>query len=421
MNFVKLRYSAPAIILAASMCISMCSCSLRKYDPERDYVSPLKRSEDQPMSSSEIYDMTDSVDGTDLEDDTSSVSSDSDSSEATSGRSESSKSSSAKVTSSKVTSSKSASSRSSSSKSASSKTTSSGSNAVSSKASSSSVKTSSSQTRPAAVTTETEIETDVESSKPEKTTSSSVSSKTSEPVPSSEPEPLPEPEPEPVSEPSKPSTKDGRKLVVIDAGHQSSANLQQEPIAPGSSQTKIKVSGGTQGVATGKPEYELTLELALRLQPILEERGYEVVQIRTSSDVNISNVERAQIANELGADVFIRIHANGSDNSAVSGAMTLCQTSSNPYNGDLYYESRLLSGYILDELCSSAGCNKEYVWETDTMTGINWAQVPVSIVEVGYMTNPNEDRLLSQEDYQDKICVGIANGIDLYMSEIGEY
>ena len=158
----------------------------------------------------------------------------------------------------------------------------------------------------------------------------------------------------------------------------------------------------------------MNLIVAKKLQAILLERGYEVIMVRETHDVDISNSERAAIANDAHADAFIRIHANGSEDSSVNGAETICQTKKNPYNASIYQQCRNLAVAVLDGLCAECNCKKRKIFETDTMSGINWCQVPVTIVEMGYMTNEKEDRLMATEDYQDKLARGIANGIDAY-------
>ena len=224
------------------------------------------------------------------------------------------------------------------------------------------------------------------------------------------------------SEPTKKHTqtstiKPAARMVVIDAGHQARGNSDTEPIGPGATKMKKKVSSGTRGTTTGIYEYELNLTVAKKLKKVLEGMGYQVIMTRTNNDVDISNSERAKIANDAKADAFIRIHANGSEKNSVNGVLTICNTSKNPYNASIYQQCRKLADCVLSSVITSTKANSRGVWETDTMSGINWSKAPTTIVEMGYMTNPEEEKLLVNGEYEDKIVTGIANGLNQYFKE----
>ena len=210
--------------------------------------------------------------------------------------------------------------------------------------------------------------------------------------------------------------RDERMIVCIDPGHQKHANLDKEPIGPGSTETKYKVTGGATGCVTHVPEYKLVLKVAKKLRKELKYRGYKVIMTRKTHDVDLSNSERARIANEADADVFIRIHANADDSSSVKGALACAPTSSNSFlSRRVRKKSQKLSKTVLNAFCAATGAKNRGVMYTDSMSGINWCEVPVTIIEMGFMSNPDEDRLMQDPDYQDKMVRGMADGIDVFL------
>ncbi len=210
-------------------------------------------------------------------------------------------------------------------------------------------------------------------------------------------------------------------MVAIDPGHQGPGQDMSgmEPNAPGSDVMKARIVAGTQGSTTGLAESELNLSVALKLRDELEERGYQVIMTRTEQDVDLSNIDRASIATEQGAEITVRIHANGSEDASVSGALTMIPSSANPYVGELYEDCYSLGAAVLESYCQATGLENNGVVETDTMTGLNWSTMPVTIIEMGFMTNPSDDLYMADENHQEIMAKGIADGIDTYFSQKG--
>lgn len=216
-------------------------------------------------------------------------------------------------------------------------------------------------------------------------------------------------------------------IIAIDAGHQAEADSEQEEVGPGADTTKVKVTSGTSGTTSDGEtieEYELNLTVAKKLQTELLGRGYQVCMIRDTNDVKISNKERAQKATDCNAVVYIRIHADGAEEedggSAKNGISILTPSDNNQYlSSDIITKSRKLSEYILNTMITTtrankAGTNNTGISERDDLTGTNWSTMPVSLVEMGFMSNQAEMDLLATNDYQNKIAMGIADGIDEY-------
>ena len=207
--------------------------------------------------------------------------------------------------------------------------------------------------------------------------------------------------------------------VAIDPGHQGNwvDMSAPEPSAPGSSEMKAKATAGTTGRFSNLAEYELNLDVSLVLRDVLEERGYEVVMTREDHDTAISNKERAELAARENADILVRIHANGSDDSSVNGALAMVPSQSNPYVGEMYEECFSLGEAVLKGYCASTGFADLGVQYYDNMSGINWSTIPVTILEMGFMTNQSDDLQMAEETFWPVMAKGIADGIDTYFAD----
>ena len=207
--------------------------------------------------------------------------------------------------------------------------------------------------------------------------------------------------------------KNGQYVICIDPGHQTKGDMSQEPVAPGSSEKKFKVSWGTQGVATKIPEYELTLSASKILKKDLEQMGFKVIMTRETNDVNITNSERAIFANDNNADLVIRIHADGSDDSSTTGASLHIPSQDSQYTSKIYPESNECAKLISLQM-KQDGFKVNNIYQRSDLTGFNWSKVPVVLVEMGFMSNPEEDQKMAETSYQEKMMKSVAEGAQAY-------
>jgi N-acetylmuramoyl-L-alanine amidase len=199
-------------------------------------------------------------------------------------------------------------------------------------------------------------------------------------------------------------------VVVLDPGHQARSNLDPEPNGPDSTEMKEKVRAGATGVDTRIPEYETALQIGLLVRDLLADDGVEVVMTRTSNDVDISNAERAQIANRVGADLFVRIHCDGAGDPDVNGISTL-YPSGNPWVAPIEARSKRAATSVQAAMVAATGAADRGLTGRSDITGFNWSKVPAILVEAGFLSNPVEDKLLSGADYRAKVAQGIADGV----------
>lgn len=204
--------------------------------------------------------------------------------------------------------------------------------------------------------------------------------------------------------------------ICIDPGHQAKGDGKPEPIYPGASFTKARVSSGTRGVSTKKWEYEVVLEASKILRDMMSSEGYAVVMTREENEVNISNKERAEFANKEKADLNIRIHCDSIKDSSKTGATILVPSKNGKHTKNIYNSSNEFA-VILKKTLEDKGVKVNGIVERDDITGFNWSKVPTVILEMGFMSNYSEDRMLVSTDYQTKLMCAVKDSVNIYKNQ----
>ncbi len=206
-----------------------------------------------------------------------------------------------------------------------------------------------------------------------------------------------------------------KKVICIDAGHQLHADTSLEPNGPHSKVKKMKVTDGTVGRYTHVREASVNLAVALKLEKILKHRGYQVVMVRRHEKVNISNSKRAEIANKAHADAMIRLHCNDMGESHTHGFFVCTPSRHNKFmSKKLIDRSLQLSKCLLPAVEKQTHANNRGLSYRDDLTGTNFSKAPTALIEMGEMHNKQEDQLLVTASYQQKMALGLANGIDAF-------
>lgn len=205
-------------------------------------------------------------------------------------------------------------------------------------------------------------------------------------------------------------------VIVLDPSRQECAiSAEEEAIGPGASEEKHKYTKNGQGAYSGQSEADLCLQVAKKARDELQDKGYKVFLTREDNDTLLSNTERSQIANKYKADVFVRINANSDKNGEKNGSFCIIPSEDNPYVSSMYGECRRLAESLIGTYCEETGMANGGCMERDDNIGINWSNMPVTVLELGYLTNQSDDYKMEKENFRDQMAEGLAKGIAKYL------
>lgn len=215
-----------------------------------------------------------------------------------------------------------------------------------------------------------------------------------------------------ISEPLQEEKPLEGKMICVDPGHCVTPEMgkgEREAISPLSTETKPKYVAGTSGANI--TEEQLNLAVGLQLKEALETQGAEVVMTREVSEIAISNIERCEVAHEAGADIAIHIHADGNNDSSVHGVSVLVPSGDLLGTPSIIEESHRLGQLMVDAVAEKTGAKNRGISPRTDMVAFNHSEIPTVLIEMGFLTNPEEEKLLETEEYQKKIVDGMVEAL----------
>ena len=173
----------------------------------------------------------------------------------------------------------------------------------------------------------------------------------------------------------------------------------------------------------GTTEAQINLEIVLKIQQLLEQSGCTVILTRSDENAiydldaktlkqkKISDIHnRVKIGNESSADIFVSIHLNKINEQQYYGWQTFFNTNNE--------QSEILAEEIQSNLNETIQKeNHRIAMKLNTVYIMKYVEIPISIVECGFLSNPQEELELQEEEYQNRLAWGIFNGIISYFEE----
>ncbi|WP_322630353.1 N-acetylmuramoyl-L-alanine amidase [Aedoeadaptatus coxii] len=184
--------------------------------------------------------------------------------------------------------------------------------------------------------------------------------------------------------------KNGKPTVVIDPGH-----------------------GGKDSGAIGvdrSMEKTWALKTAQRVEGLLRQQGYQVIMTRTR-DEYIQLAERARIANDANADIFLSIHFNSGGSEKPRGVEVLYASENNVSLKKQAGDQRRLANEVLKSVLKETGMSSRGIKNRPELAVLRLTKMNAALVEGGFMSNPDEMDIIKSDAYLDKLARGIVNGI----------